>query len=154
MSNDPKADVKRLRAALGAVERQARTLPWAGSPGDGDTWTTRDYVRVEGSLAVVDLHDLDRRLAIEAVSVILQQRGDLGPELRLITGRGRHSKGGKGVLRAAVIDVLQDAGVAHDAAAPGHIDVQLSAIAPRSLWTQLRRLMFGLLRLLLPRRRR
>jgi Smr domain len=154
VSTDPKADVGQLRSALRPIEREARTLPWAGSPGDGDTWTTRDYVRVEAGLAVVDLHDLDRRLALDVVAVILSQRGDLGPKVRLITGRGLHSKGGKGVLRAAVIDALRAAGVAHDAAAPGHVDVQLSALATPSLWTQLRRMMLGLLRLLMPGRRR
>ena len=149
MSGGTRDDVKHLRGALRDIERRARDLPWAGTPGDGDTWTTRAYVRAEQGLPVVDLHDLDRRLAVDVVSLVLQQRGRIGPEVRLITGRGSHSKGGKGVLREAVIGALQDAGVAYDDSAPGHLDVQLTAAARTSWWRLLRRLLTSLLRLVL-----
>lgn len=129
------ADVRRLREALRKVEARARTLPWAGRPGDGDTWTAADYVRVEDGLPTVDLHDLDRELAREAVTTALDLRGLVGPELRLITGRGRHSDGGKAVLRDAVSAQLRDAGVPYSAEAPGHLDVRLVATPTNRAWS-------------------
>lgn len=139
----PADAVTRLRLALVEVERGARNLPWSGRP--GDTWTTREYVRLERGVPAVDLHDLDRDLAREVVDEVLALRAELGPVVRLITGRGRHSDNGKAVLRELVQQRLSAAGVRFDARAPGHLDVRL---APErgfwaTLWAFVRALLTG-----------
>lgn len=153
-ASGPGADVRLLREALADVEKHARRLPWAGRPGDGDTWTTRDYVKLEDGLPTIDLHDLDGRLAEAVVRVVVEHRTRLGPEVRLITGRGQHSAGGKAVLRDRVRQALADAGVAYDAAAPGHLDVRLAAPRTTTLWSVFLALFRALAALFVRNRRR
>lgn len=129
----PADAVIRLRRALVDIERGARNLPWSGR--EGDTWTTREYVRLERGVPTVDLHDLDRDLARDVVEEVLALRDELGPTVRLITGRGRHSDNGKAVLRELVQTRLRAAGVAVDARAPGHLDVRL--VPARGFWAVL-----------------
>lgn len=98
-------DVARLREALAGVQGAAGGLPWARER----PWRTDSHVWDERGLPVVDLHDLGRKLASQAV----RTAAALAPELDaasvcFITGAGRRSIG-KGVLRDDTTRELQQA---------------------------------------------
>ena len=87
MSEDRRhIDTMALRSSLAVIERQADALDWAAER----PWRTTTHVWGEGELPVVDLHELDARLAREAIRVVAEVPLQTGA-LDLITGRGRHS---------------------------------------------------------------
>jgi len=94
--------VEMLRDNLGGVESSAARLPWAAvSP-----WTRESHVRHERGTLTLDLHDLDQPQAREAVEAVFALRDDLG-RVRIITGRGKHSKTAP-KLRPMVIEMLRE----------------------------------------------
>lgn len=102
------SDVARLREALAGIEDDARSLQWnAERPWQPDT-----HVWEEGYVAVVDLHDLSIKLALEAV----EQAAEVelgGGAVHFVTGRGRHSIDGRSRLREAVVEALLELSDAH-----------------------------------------
>lgn len=95
-------DVERLARALQPVEHDARALPWAKER----PWRAATHVWAEGALPVVDLHDLGRRQAHDAVQIAAETAADLDAgAVAVITGRGRRSIG-PSVVRAEAKDVL------------------------------------------------
>lgn len=99
-------DLARLAHALDGIEAEAKTLSWnAERP-----WKPDTHLWVEGHVAVVDLHDLSIRLAVECAERVVAVADDLqGGAVHFVTGRGRHSIDGRSRLREAVGDVLLDA---------------------------------------------
>jgi hypothetical protein len=96
-------DVGRLRAALEAVEQEAKTLPWANDR----RWSVATHLWTEHDAPTIDLHDLNVKLAVAAVEAIV----DVAPScasggLVLVTGRGTHSLGGRSDLHDAVASAL------------------------------------------------
>lgn len=88
-------DLARLREALADIEVEARDLRWA----DQRPWRTATHVSQVGDLPEIDLHDLNARLAREAV----RRAAAVEPvAVRFVTGRGRHSVGPGGVLGGVV----------------------------------------------------
>ena len=77
--------------AFAPIEAAARTLRWA----DERPWTVRTHLRVEDGVVVIDLHDLNARLAKQALDVLipLASSADAGAVV-VVTGRGLHSRGG------------------------------------------------------------
>lgn len=96
-------DVDRLRLALAEIERSAAELPWARER----PWRARTHVWAEPGLPVIDLHDLDVRLAGLALACAAEVGDSLASgSICLVTGRGRHSIGG-GKLGPAVRSELR-----------------------------------------------
>ena len=89
-------DVTTLRALLTDVTEGARTLPWARQR----PWRPETHVGYEGEIPTLDLHDLNVRWGLAAVAVLDDAELSCG-EVRVITGRGRHT-GGVSKLRQAV----------------------------------------------------
>ena len=57
----------------------------------------------------IDVHRLKLKEAITKVEDALYDAISSGsPELRIITGRGKHSKGGLPVLKIALVKILQE----------------------------------------------
>lgn len=83
-------DAAVLRQALGTIQDKARSLRWA----DERPWTVDGHIWVEHSLPVIDLHDLNMRLARETVRTVTPLSSELQcGAVCFITGRGRHSIG-------------------------------------------------------------
>ena len=86
----PSNDATLIRGKLEEVEQSSTTLKWASER----PWNRQSHVWLESGLPVVDLHDLNMRLARKAVRATLE----VADELRcgavcFVTGRGRHSMG-------------------------------------------------------------
>lgn len=77
--------------AFAPIEVDARTLRWA----DERPWTVRTHLRVEDGVVVLDLHDLNARLAKQALDALipLAETAESGAVV-VVTGRGLHSRGG------------------------------------------------------------
>lgn len=97
MSAPPADDITRLRGALAEIHRASRELRWA----DERPWSPATHVRWEGELPVIDLHDLNARLARDAVRVLLEHPAEAGAVV-VIHGRGRNTIGPTSVLRNVV----------------------------------------------------
>jgi hypothetical protein len=83
-------DAARIRSNMASIEEGARTLRWAKER----PWRGESHVWTEDGLPVVDLHDLNVRLAREAVRITLGIAADLEcGAICFVTGRGRHSIG-------------------------------------------------------------
>lgn len=121
-------DLAALRSALAVIESEARDLPWNGRP--GDTWTIQDYIKMESGLPTIDLHDLDVELAVRATTLALSVPLQ-APIVRVITGRGSHSPGGKPRIRERVLELWADR-VAK--AEVGHVDLRVG-LPVRSFWS-------------------
>ena len=93
--------IQQLRAALEPVAQEATRLRWA----EPRPWLLESRVKMEDGLCAVDLHNLDRRLAREAIYAVLDTLAQ-GQSVRLIHGRGTHS-GGPSSLRQAVRELLR-----------------------------------------------
>jgi hypothetical protein len=111
-------DLTRLRTVLAPIAERARDLPWS----DKRPWKPHTHVWLEGSLPVVDLHDLSVKLGRDAVRIVAET-----PELEagaaaLVTGRGNHT-GGRSRLRDAVAGTLgalrQEQGLQSRPSGPG-----------------------------------
>ncbi len=126
-------DIDRLRAALAALEPEAAALPWAAER----RWTCATHVRWEGELPLLDLHDLNARLAGRAVEAAAAVGGELETgALRIVTGRGRRSIG-PGVLGQIASGKLakardQQGWSYHPSGAGAYVLVTDPARAPRS----------------------
>ena len=97
-----RADVRRLRAALGPVEAAAREQVWD----DRRPWRLRTHVGVEDGRPLLDLHDLKARNARLALDLLLAEAAELQTRAVLVvTGRGAHSVG-PAVLRQLAGDRL------------------------------------------------
>ena len=102
-SRDDDATV--LRDQLVSVEESASGLRWAAER----PWKTRSHVWIEDGLPVVDLHDLNVRLARKAVRATIEVAADLHcGAVCFVTGRGRHSMGPP-ALRGMVASELRHA---------------------------------------------
>lgn len=100
---DPVAlDLRRLRKWTATLEDEARSLAWAKER----PWRRETHLWVESGLPVVDLHDLDVRLARQ-LAQDLDFNELQGGAICFITGRGKHSVSGRSALREAVSGVLQ-----------------------------------------------
>jgi hypothetical protein len=96
-------DIQRLRNALGTVEQEAKALPWANDRG----WRAASHVWIEHGAPTIDLHDLNVKLANQAVDAVI----DVAPSCDsggfvFVTGRGRHSLGGRSDLSDSVASTL------------------------------------------------
>lgn len=96
-------DLERLRTALAGVEEEAKSLPWANDRG----WRAVSHVWIEHSAPTIDLHDLNVKLANQAVDAVVE----LAPECDsggfvFVTGRGSHSLGGRSDLADSVASTL------------------------------------------------
>ena len=80
--------IDRLQMLLHPIEEAASSLPWA----DEKPWTIASHVRRDRGVLTVDLHDLDLKQARAVVEHIIASRDWLG-RIRIVTGRGLHSKG-------------------------------------------------------------
>lgn len=68
----------------------------------------------ESGTPTVDLHDLSVRIAVECVHATVDEGGSLqSGAVVFVTGRGRHSIGGKSPLKEAVTQSLLDAAQEH-----------------------------------------
>jgi hypothetical protein len=85
-----KTDIERVSKSLKSVVSAAKSLDWA----QGRPWTTATHIWDENGVVVVDLHDLNAKLA-KAVIGELEHIADrlVGGGLIFITGQGRHSMG-------------------------------------------------------------
>jgi hypothetical protein len=96
-------DIQRLRTALGTVEQEAKSLPWANDRG----WRAESHVWIEHGAPTIDLHDLNVKLANQVVDAVV----DVAPSCDsggfvFVTGRGRHSFGGRSDLSDSVASTL------------------------------------------------
>jgi hypothetical protein len=103
-------DLERLRAALGAVEEEAKSLPWANDR----LWRTASHVWIEQGAPTIDLHDLNVKLANQAVDAVVE----IAPECEsggfvFVTGRGTHSLGGRSSIADALGSTLDRHARAH-----------------------------------------
>ena len=79
-----------LRRTLSHIQEGARSLRWA----DERPWRVDGHIWLEHDLPVIDLHDLNVRLAREAVRAAAAAADQLRcGALCFVTGRGRHSMG-------------------------------------------------------------
>ena len=100
------SDIERIRAALRTIETEADSLTWAESR----PWRVETHVFAQGALPVVDLHDLNAKLARQAVRAVLEFAGELeAGAVRFVVGRGRHSMGPGGTLGKVVRKLLKRA---------------------------------------------
>ena len=104
-SQGGEGDIPLLRRSLEDVETRAKSLSWS----ERRPWKTTTHVWSEHDLPVIDLHDLNVRLARSAVRRLI----DIAPRMSagaicLITGRGRHSMGPP-ALRGMVASELRKA---------------------------------------------
>jgi len=89
-------DVLKLRAALQFIEADARSLRWA----EKRPWKTETHVFWADAVPTVDLHDLNAKLARNAVRRCCEESLETGA-IFFVTGAGRHSLG-PGVLGGLV----------------------------------------------------
>lgn len=93
------SDIERIRTTLRTIEAEADSLSWAESR----PWRTGTHVFAQGALPVVDLHDLNAKLARQAVRAVLEFGAELeAGAVRFVVGRGRHSMGPGGTLGKVV----------------------------------------------------
>lgn len=99
---DEARDARLLTKALRKVEDRAKELRWA----EERPWTVKTHVWSEQGLAVVDLHDLNAKLATAVAAEVLEVAEKLrcGAVL-LVVGVGRHSAGAP-VLQGVVTKAL------------------------------------------------
>ena len=104
------------------IETAARRLPWASRT----PWVLRERVRSEQGVETIDFHHLSCSLVEDALDALLKHRR--GRRLRLVHGRGTHSRG-PARLRDLVRDRVQGwlmVGYARWVEkAEGHIDIEL-----------------------------
>jgi hypothetical protein len=96
-------DLERLRAALGPIEQEAKSLPWANDRG----WRAASHVWIEHGAPTIDLHDLNVKLANQVVDAVVE----VAPACEsggfvFVTGRGTHSLGGRSALGESVAATL------------------------------------------------
>lgn len=107
---------QRLRVELSEVEVHAADLPWAAR----SAWTTRARVGTERRLWIrrerdqrivkVDLHGLDAagaRQVCEIVHQALLARAHPLRYVRVVVGRGHHSREGRRVLAGVAAEILR-----------------------------------------------
>lgn len=81
--------------------------------------------------AEIDLHQMTKDEARKEVSDFLEESEALGyKKIRIITGKGLHSKNGVGILNSYIREILDDYGYSYDSAkynegGEGAIDVFL-----------------------------
>ena len=95
--------MNRLRTALAGVEEEAKALSWANDR----RWSVASHVWIEHSAPTIDLHDLNVKLANQAVDAVVEVAGscDSGGFV-FVTGRGTHSLGGRSDLADSVASTL------------------------------------------------
>jgi hypothetical protein len=99
---DQKDDLALLRNLLAEISIDAKRLPWAAT----QPWKESTHIWMEKGLPVVDLHDLNAKLAKRVVRKTLRKAGDLeAGALCIITGIGRNSIG-EATLRNISIDII------------------------------------------------
>ena len=102
---DDKSDDRRIRKRMDSIEREARSLRWAAER----PWKRESHIWIEDGLPVVDLHDLNVKLARGAVRATVEIASELQcGAVCFITGRGRHSMGPP-ALRGMVASELRHA---------------------------------------------
>jgi len=103
MSDYPK-DLKTVYKILKSVEERAKALPWARKR----PWKRGTHVWYEYDLLVVDLHDLNTKLAKDTLSRFVDAAEDFDTgAICFVTGIGKHSAGGFSKNREMVIKSLQ-----------------------------------------------
>jgi hypothetical protein len=95
-------EVLLLQRLLQPVEAYAAHLPWSSER----PWLAQTHVRRERGTVCIDLHDLDLKVARMVTDEMIKGRAALG-RIRIITGRGSRSSGGKPVIRGAVLEKLR-----------------------------------------------
>jgi hypothetical protein len=96
-------DLQRLRTALAGVEEEAKTLPWANDR----RWSAASHVWIEQSALTIDLHDLNVKLANQAVDAVVDVASSCqSGGFVFVTGRGTHSLGGRSDLADSVASAL------------------------------------------------
>ena len=103
-------DIERLRAALGTVEQEAKSLPWANDR----AWATASHVWIEHGAPTIDLHDLNVKLANQVVDTVVEVAPSCATGgFVFVTGRGTHSLGGRSSLGDSVGATLDRHARAH-----------------------------------------
>jgi len=93
--------MEKLRDELWEMERKAERMPWANQR----KWTFSTHLWEEPEMLVVDLHDLNVKLAKETIRKILRMAPSLGYAcICFVTGQGNKSDG-KEKIRPMAIDV-------------------------------------------------
>jgi hypothetical protein len=106
ISSNPMNDITRIRSRLAELEPEADTQHWAKTR----PWRVNTHVFTEGRLPVVDLHDLNAKLARRAVRALIDDAETFeNGALRFVVGRGRHSMGPGGTLGKVVRKELKRA---------------------------------------------
>ena len=96
-------DLDRLRAALGQIEQEAKSLPWANDRG----WRGASHVWIEHGAPTIDLHDLNVKLANQVVDAVVEVAASCASGgFVFVTGRGTHSLGGRSDLAESVASTL------------------------------------------------
>ena len=99
---EPRDDIALLRGMLEEISLDARQLPWAAT----QPWKESSHIWMEKGLPVVDLHDLNAKLAKRVVRKCLRKASELeAGALCIITGIGRNSIG-EATLRNISIDMI------------------------------------------------
>ena len=98
------ADVQNLYSILKRIEERAKVLRWAKDR----PWKRSTHIWYEGELLVVDLHDLNSKLAKESVESCLDaaKKFQTGA-LCFVTGIGKNSPGNFAKNREMVYKILQ-----------------------------------------------
>ena len=85
------------------VEQAARGQRWAKER----PWKTQTHVRWEREMPTLDGHDLSAKLMKRALKLLLDEVASLDTgAVLIVTGRGRHTLGAKGVLPQIVQGVV------------------------------------------------
>ena len=111
-------DIEVICSVLPKIESEASRLRWAKNR----PWTLKTHVWFENSLPMVDLHDLNAKLAKKSLQSILQAHSKIETgAICFITGVGKNSNI-KPAMRNMVLNLL------HKAAQKNDWDVQLQGM--------------------------
>jgi hypothetical protein len=101
--SDISADLKHIYSILKRVEEKSKTLRWAKDR----PWKRSTHIWYEGALLVIDLHDLNTKLAKESIEHCLDtiKKFETGA-LCFVTGIGKNSAGNLAKNREMVCKLL------------------------------------------------
>lgn len=96
--------LEKAQDELWEIPREAKSLPWA----DKRAWAFKTHLWFENDMLVVDLHDLNVKLARKVIKKIIRkaEKWDVGC-VCFVTGVGKHSDD-KAKIRPMAIGLLQD----------------------------------------------
>lgn len=102
--NEASADVIHLFSILQRIEEKSNVLRWAKNR----PWRRKTHIWYESELLVIDLHDLNTKLAKESVQQCLDTLDQFETgALCFVTGAGKNSPGNVAKIRKTVMNILQ-----------------------------------------------